>query len=1216
MGLLSLNPTSTTSQMNTLPLATRPNGRIVYQSSRDADLPALYEVDEHIQVPNKRPAQRIFVLYQDLRTETVWKAFRKVANWAPPRGPTERVERGFEALDPANDDILYVRDMHGTGKEEDDVLSLWSINKTYYNRDELAELVKLRSDLIGAKEEVKLYKAVKTSNGYEGGIEFERSDQAISIDENGRAYFVTFSYQVQKALLAPSTGNKRQVGTETDHTELNNRLIRIGARASVRGMQKANPHMQEALHNQAELTNLPRIGHDENDGQTSYQLNIAHGTTASSDENLTASLGQFGGTHIDKNDSTTAPTAMTILSQSSDDVETEYFYVMDLGIAVKIKFGDTIFFSGLHFHVGGQPNFKDHVVDPQPYYRLTFIKYPSFSTLDTPSALAFAGLPPKGDVLSLSAEMRDPRLDPLTYKFLNPNWRENPAQRPCTQATSIYDAGALMSRKAYLQHISRGIDQLTAYLVSQAPEEYGLRWDKDTLIASFSILNEDRKRIRAEPWPLGPGWPSTSIHISEEDETEDMPMDPIPVPYDNQPRIEAIGRWAEHVHTTGETIGISILCDHRDPITNKITGASPQRRKGAINKARKEADISQHDDGVPFQDSKGKRKATNIGHGRNTKRRKNNEALVEEMMTDVDVIRQASTLINSFDINHLLKFESILTKPENQILLGSQFVEETQAIAFWDENTDTNLSDIIKVAGELTRIHASLCVGVPAQRLQEAYIQMINMTLWVWLRKFIRSPLPWVEKLHRDISIYLLDTSKEHVLDMRNYVPNITTTSTTTYTIPARQRPSFDIINASAIEDKMQDILSVWLDFPPRAEWECKSWFIEGILDYIGAEGLIIPSISWATTRLNDYVLERGRTAKLTHQNIQDWMATHLSYHPITRSTTLERQSLKRMVQYVLAQYPNWTPVLTCTNSEFRDDFSIVDIRTFIDIQEPLSVDPDQTITIPHTSARGHALKHFLSDVQRNDKKNIFRDLAPSRRHILEDAGPFSQDYLHTRAGFFSALIHRGITHHTEFLLEHKTIFTSIKDWKLTIALKPNKPPKYFCDPCAYGQAAKDRKIENADIYWTFSGKEALTSWLLHPGDQKIQFLDLYYKIRKAHIPAIGALTTYLLVVDYAIAGLVVHPEPLQMGQILFEIKAGGIGGLRTLGFPCRTVQETGEAFEFLMTKLSTYMTPEREERMVFNVFMVEHALCKLSRLGEKHAYTAAKAEWLQGIRL
>ncbi|TFK60160.1 hypothetical protein BDN72DRAFT_905211 [Pluteus cervinus] len=1195
------------------PLATPPNGKVIFRDNRDPDLPLLYEVSNHAQVSNKLPAQRIFILYQDIRKETVWKAFRKVATWAPPRGATEQFERGFGAMDPANDDILFIRDMHGSGKEEHDVLSIW----TYYQPDELTELINLRRDLIGPEDKVRLYKAVKTPNGYEGGIEFERSDQAISIDEDGRAYFITFSYQVQKALLAPSTGNKRQAGTETNHSELNNRLIKIGARASVRGMKKANPDMQAALYNQAELTNLPRIGHDENHCQTSYQLNIAHGTTVNSNEDLTASLGQFGGNHIDKFDSTTAPTAMTVLSQSSEDVDTEYFYIMDLGIAIKIKFGDTIFFSGLHFHVGGQPFFKPSVINPQPYCRMTFIKYPSFSILDTPSALAFAGLPPKGDVLSLSTEMRDPRLDPLTYKYLNPNSREAFTKRPCTQATTLYDAGNFMSRKAFLQHVSRGVNQLTAYLVSQAPEEYGLRWDKDALVSSFSILNEDQKRIQAEVWPLGPGWPSSSNRIMEDSCIEDTATDVNtalvnPVPYDNQPRIDAIRGWAEHVHTSSETVPISVLCDQRDPTTNKIIGANPQRRKGAIIKARTEADVQQHESKLPFHDSKGKRKATDNGRKQNTKRLKNNATIIEEMMTDVEVIRQASTLINSLELGQLLKFESILTKPDNQVLLGSNNTNEIQAITFWNENTYTNLSDIVKVANELKRIHASLFVGVPAQRLQEAYIQMINMTLWHWLRKFIQSPVPWIDKLHRDIGVYLLNSSTEHVLDPQKYVPN---TFTSTYTIPARQRQTLDKVNASTIEEKMLDVLSVWLDFPPRLEWECQSWFIEGILDYIGAEGLLLPSVLWATTRLNEYVLERGRTLKLTRQSIQDWMQTHLSHHPITRSTTLERQCLERMVQSVLAQYPDWTPILTCTNSVFRDDFSIVDLTTFTSIQEPLSIQPYQSIAVPHSSARGHALKQFLSEVQFNDKKNIFRDLAPSRQHILEDPGPFSPCNLRTRAGFFSVLLHRGITHHTQFLLDHKTVFTSIKDWTSTIALKKGKPPKYFCDPCAYGQAAKDRKIENADIYWTYSEKEALTSWLLRQ-DEKIQFIELFNLIRKAHIPAIGTLTNYLLVVDYAIAGVVIHPEPIQMGQILFKIKAGGIAGLRVLGFPCHTVEETGDAFELVMKKLAETMTPESKERMDFSVFMVEHALCKLSRLGDKIAYKAARDEWLQGVRL
>ncbi|TFK72346.1 hypothetical protein BDN72DRAFT_894856 [Pluteus cervinus] len=725
-------------------VAPPPQGRLLSLPGRDPDLPALYEVDEHIQVPNKGPNQRILVLYQDLQGQSLWKTFRKVAKWAPPRSDSERIEEGFDILDPENEDVLFLRDMHGTGNEKDDVLKSWAIHEGYYTDDELAELIQLQTDLIGPEKLVRPYKAFKTPNGYEGGIEYERSDQAVSIVEGSRAYWVAMSLQIQRFLLAPSTGNKRQegIGAKCDHTELNNRLIRLGTRASVRGMKKAPLSTRDALHIQAELTNFPHIGHDENCCQTNYQLNVAHAAPAGSNENLTTSLGQFGGTHIDKYDSTTAPTAMTILSQSSDDVELENFYLMDLGIAVRLRRFTTAFFFGVHFHSGAQPMFKRNVINPLPYYRLTLIKYPSFSALDTPSAVAFAGLPPNGDVLNLSTEMRDPRLDPLTYKYLNPDWRTlSPPERPSTQATSLYDMGSLLSRKAYLDHLGRGVDQLVAYLVSQAPEDYHVQWDKDKLVTAFSLINEAGKRIQAEPWDLGPGWPSSSIHIGK-NINDEQPRNPGKmVPYDNQPRIDAMKKWAQHVNTTGNTTAVSILCDRRDAASN-IVGAHPQRRKGAINRARKEADVSE-DTQKTVQDRKGKRKATDEGphppKATRSKRSRNNQEFIDErMMTDTDVIRQGSTLIQSLNLDHLLQFESILTKPENQILLGSLFGDETRALALWEGDTDTNLSDVIKVTGELTRIWTSQFVGIPSQRLQEALIQMLNMTLWEWLYKFIR----------------------------------------------------------------------------------------------------------------------------------------------------------------------------------------------------------------------------------------------------------------------------------------------------------------------------------------------------------------------------------------------------------------------------------------------------------------------------------------------
>lgn len=107
--------------------------------------------------------------------------------------------------------------------------------------------------------------------------------------------------------------------------------------------------------------------------------------------------------------------------------------------------------------------------------------------------------------------------------------------------------------------------------------------------------------------------------------------------------------------------------------------------------------------------------------------------------------------------------------------------------------------------------------------------------------------------------------------------------------------------------------------------------------------------------------------------------------------------------------------------------------------------------------------------------------------------------------------------------------------------------------------------------------------------------MDLYKIFRSLH--SFGTLIGYQLAVDYATAGKATIPDFREMGVIISKIKAGGLKGLRRLGWPCTNHQSTSEAFQNVYLALKHHIPLEMQEKMGFGVFMVEHALCKLSRL-------------------
>ena len=90
----------------------------------------------------------------------------------------------------------------------------------------------------------------------------------------------------------------------------------------------------------------------------------------------------------------------------------------------------------------------------------------------------------------------------------------------------------------------------------------------------------------------------------------------------------------------------------------------------------------------------------------------------------------------------------------------------------------------------------------------------------------------------------------------------------------------------------------------------------------------------------------------------------------------------------------------------------------------------------------------FLDVVVRGgDKKLPVRHLAPSLSRVLQPGGPYSPENLRTPAGLFSAFVFRGITHHTAFLHDHPTFFSTLDSFlslhaKLT---SQGSDERYFC---------------------------------------------------------------------------------------------------------------------------------------------------------------------------
>lgn len=166
----------------------------------------------------------------------------------------------------------------------------------------------------------------------------------------------------------------------------------------------------------AELHNVIRVGDDGNYGHPQVQLNIAEACEEDSGElqtlhskassrslttrlvtggSLGVSMGTFGDDHIDSKDHAGAPTNMTILSNFPQWVHQGFFFLLEIGVAYKLDYLLSMFFSGLRRHCGTPPTYaKGRGSElPKGSNRLAVIGYPSAAHFNGTSGFALAAGP-------------------------------------------------------------------------------------------------------------------------------------------------------------------------------------------------------------------------------------------------------------------------------------------------------------------------------------------------------------------------------------------------------------------------------------------------------------------------------------------------------------------------------------------------------------------------------------------------------------------------------------------------------------------------------------------------------------------------------------------------------------------------------------------------------------------------------------------------------
>jgi hypothetical protein len=276
----------------------------------------------------------------------------------------------------------------------------------------------------------------------------------------------------------------------------------------------------------------------------------------------------------------------------------------------------------------------------------------------------------------------------------------------------------------------------------------------------------------------------------------------------------------------------------------------------------------------------------------------------------------------------------------------------------------------------------------------------------------------------------------------------------------------------------------------------------------------------------------------------------------------------------------------------------------------------------------------MLSQVaNRPDHFLPFRECAPTRKRTMDTVYDGLKDGL-TPEDFWNILCHHGTFYGSEFARTHGGRFATLEDWRsYKDGEGSNKEDKYFVISNTYGPANHRRTLELIEKYWVvrhkwtdfsankFNGIMFLFYFLsLQPIEQEVidnftdydpkkekkrlkQQIDASGKNTPPNFQNIGVLTALLICGDLANVGVVEKPTVQQMARLMFDVNKGAILGLQRIGIvklPNPSLQEVEIGLSFLHNSLETNLTGEEKELIGYDIVILEHGLCKYTRLVKK----------------
>ena len=263
-------------------------------------------------------------------------------------------------------------------------------------------------------------------------------------------------------------------------------------------------------------------------------------------------------------------------------------------------------------------------------------------------------------------------------------------------------------------------------------------------------------------------------------------------------------------------------------------------------------------------------------------------------------------------------------------------------------------------------------------------------------------------------------------------------------------------------------------------------------------------------------------------------------------------------------------------------------------------------LTENFTQHQNSTNKIIRNVAQRPDFLLPFRQKAPTILRALQTI--YSQhERLCKPEGFWNVLNYRGVFYGSPYALsDDRQWHNNLNEWKRlyesSTKTKKGDKAKYYVNIGAYGLSNPGRSITCITSYW--NERHRWTSFLQQSPTvtELYEFLSATQQIAGKNVKIftnIGPLTALLICGDLIEAGIFPMPSIQEWASLIYCVNKGASKGLSKLNLihDTYTKSQLTEAFQTLHNFLLEHLSQDEQIMMGYNIVMLEHALCKFTRI-------------------